>query len=150
MANHASCSYFEMSHTWSVISWGTKRHLRGGGKRGLVGRAPWLNDSQTHKSTLSSFWKKLQSHSHFLSLTHMLTHITKAQAVYSIPGKKSCCYRILLAYTTIILPRTETWHDLFLTCLLQHFQIYRLHMNNLKSVAKQVCPTTAAIGCWIF
>lgn len=60
-------------HALSVMSCGTKRHLRGGGTRGLVGQGPWLNDSQTHKSTLSSFWKKLRSHSHFLLLTHTHT-----------------------------------------------------------------------------
>lgn len=37
--SHKSTSQCQR-HTWSVISWGTKRHLRGGGKRGLVGRGP--------------------------------------------------------------------------------------------------------------
>lgn len=48
----------------------------------------------------------------------------------------------------ITLPMTEAWQNLFPTCLLQHTQMYRLHIRNLRSVAKQVCfkTVTLAVG----
>lgn len=119
-----------------MISWGTKRHLRrGGGKRSLVGQGPWLNDSQAHKSTLSSFWKKHHTHSHFLSLTHMHAQITNHRQCTTSQAQNPHCYRIPLY---IIVPTTETLNNLFLTCLLWDVQMYRLQIRNLSSVAEQV------------
>lgn len=58
------------------------------------------------------------------------------------------CYRIPSALcTNIILPTAIACFQL--VCL-QEVQMYKLHTRNLSNVAKQLCSTAAAFGCWIW